>query len=126
MPAGSTGTSIANTSGCVTREGCFTQTLRTSNTRTAWTILGNPFDRTVELGNIRISSASATHCSTPDPCDLNTAEAQTLETNLAFQYNGTHYDLLTQQDSMSVWNAAWWAAYADPTGLNAKLLMPTQ
>ncbi len=126
MPSGSTAAATIATPGCVTREGCFSQALGTKANGFAWTMAGNPFDREIQLARARVTSNLASQCSAPMLCDLNTANTLSLVSNQAFHYDGSSYNQLTQDDSMQVWNAAWWGAYPDPGGSAPTLLLPTQ
>ncbi len=116
-------TSVQNSTQCSSLEGCFEVALPVAVSDTQWSMLGYPFEHSLNtLGGVRIVTNSGI-CS--DGCTLNEAsDAQIVQKDF-WNFNGVSYDKITATDGIiNSWEGVWMNTLEGANGLNARLLIP--
>ncbi len=113
-----TKTHVNTSSACTSATGCLEIPVGTTN---QWNMLGNPFDSSVAVGDIRVITTSGA-CAAG--CTLDEAAAANIIHNQLWSYNGSSYDQYDTSSTLPTWRGTWLARLAGAVGLSPKILVP--
>lgn len=111
------------TNACASTEGCFSIPLFTSETSSAWDLLGAPYSFSVDVSQIRVSSSNG-NCS--EGCDLGQAKSEGLLLSEQWTYdsNSGQYTALSNADYLQPWQGFWMHLAAQPAGTELTVHFP--
>jgi len=91
---------------------------------TQWTLSGNPFSSSLNLGELSLKTDSGACSSTP--CNLDKAETEKLLHNQVWVYDGNGYVQKDKQSMLNAWGGFWAASLGNSQGRELSLLKATK
>ena len=124
LPATAQETSVQLSLQCTSTAGCYEIVLPATASDGQWSILGYPFEHSLNtLNKVRVVTDSGV-CGDTDGCTLNEAFNANVYLNILWSYNGTIYDSLTPTSKINSWTGAWGRTLENSSGLEVRLLFP--
>ena len=124
LPATVQETQVQQSSQCTSTSGCYEIILQAVANNGYWSILGYPFEHSLNsLNKVRIVTNSGV-CADDDGCTLDEASTAKIFLNKLWSYNGTTYDSLTPANKINSWAGAWGRTLENSNGVEVRLLIP--
>ena len=124
LPATAQETQVQQSNQCTSTSGCYEIILQAVANNGHWSILGYPFEHSLNsLNKVRIVTNSGV-CADDDGCTLDEASTAKIFLNKLWSYNGTTYDSLTPASKINSWAGAWGRTLENSNGVEVRLLIP--
>jgi subtilisin-like proprotein convertase family protein len=124
LPVNVLETSAQQSSQCTSTSGCYEVILQAEANNGQWSMIGYPFDNSLNsTEDIRVVTNSGV-CGDTDGCTLDEAFTAKVFLNNLWSYNGEAYvDLLTTSN-ISSWTGMWGRTLENSNGLEVRILFP--
>ena len=124
LPVTAQETQVQQSTQCTSNSGCYEIVLQAVANDGQWSILGYPFEHSLNtLNKVRVVTNSGV-CADENGCTLDEAATEKIFHNRLWSYNGTTYDSLTPSSKINSWVGAWGRTLENSNGLEVKLLIP--